>query len=94
MSTDLESDNFIIQDNNPELTARVCVTFSMQRNLGDYENCHFSVRYEQSCKPEDKQALTEILDNEARKFIIKKSMQVDEYLNRKAQRKNESKSQT
>lgn len=87
-----ESISHIVQNNNPELTARVCVSFSMKRNLGNYEDCHFSIRYEQSCKPEDRAAMTELLEKEASDFIAKRYKKVDEFILAR-KREDEAKSQ-
>jgi len=81
----------IVQNFSPDLTARVCISLSMQRNLGNYENCHYSIRYEQNCRPEDRQALTELLEGEASQWIARKSAKVDEFIRMKneAQSKGE-----
>lgn len=82
----------IVQNFDEELTSRVCISLSMQRNLGNYENCHFSIRYEQNCKPEDRQALTETLEQEASAWIKKRSHKVDDYLQRKSYGQSENES--
>lgn len=81
-SEEIESQH-VIQNHNKENTSRVCISLSMQRNLGDYENCHFSIRYEQDCKPEERLQTTEILEREAQLWLSKRSLRVDEFIRRK-----------
>lgn len=85
--------NHIIQNFDPNLTARVSVSLSMQRNLGQYENCHFSIRYEQNCRPEERQRVTEILETEAGLWIGRRSIKVDEWIKRNRSNETQGKGQ-
>ena len=90
---DSNTTKHIVQNFGEELTARVCVTLSMQRNLGNYENCHYSIRYEQNCKPEDRGSMTELLEREASAWIQKRTQKVDNYLRKQnGQSENEGQS--
>jgi hypothetical protein len=73
----------IVKNLDKDLTCKVTMSFGILRNLGNYENRNFSLGYEQYCKPEDRDALTEMLEQELIKWIAKKSAQVDDYLIRR-----------
>jgi len=75
--------NHIITKQNDSTDSRVSISLSMQRNLGDYENCHFSIRYEQNCKAEDRAMITEILEKEATQWIAKRSHKIDQFLRKR-----------
>lgn len=83
MSNEQIESNHIITKQTDETDSRVSISLSMQRNLGNYEHCHFSIRYEQACKAEDRASVTDILEKEASQWIAKKSYKIDQFLRKR-----------
>lgn len=83
----IESNN-IITRHIESTDSRVSISLSMQRNLGNYEHCHFSIRYEQACRAEDRAMITEVLDKEASQWIAKRSYKIDKFLRKRDEDKS------
>jgi hypothetical protein len=81
--------NHIVTKQTDETDSRVSISLSMQRNLGNYEHCHFSIRYEQACRSDDRAMITEILDKEASQWIARRSHKIDQFLRKRDEDKGQ-----